>query len=233
MTEFKFPMSIRERIMGIIYIVFHSAVIPVGLAYLSVYVLQPAGVAFSDAQLNTIVYFIGFVFCITALFKYLKQSFSDIFDRPAAFLICIAAGFFACIALNIAVNLILMLAGVYNLTNPNSETVNILAGEDRGAIIAAAVLFAPIIEECMFRGALFGTIRLKNRFLAYIVTIFAFSMYHLWQYFIFDYNPGLWLYLLQYVPHTLVLCCVYEKSGSIWCPIFLHGIINAVALLAE
>ncbi len=232
MTEFKFPMSVRERVMGMVYIIFHSAIIPYAVAFVNILILQPSGMGMSEAQITLVVYVIGFIYCLISMFKYLKTSFSDIFDRPAAFLVCIAVGFFACIAMSLAVSWILVAMKVTNLTNPNSETVNVLIGEDRGLIIAAAVLFAPIIEECMFRGALFGTIRLKNRALAYIVTMFAFSMYHLWQYFIVDYSPSLWLYMLQYVPHTIVLCRAYEISGSIWCPIFLHGIINAVALMA-
>lgn len=234
MTDFKFPMSIRERIMGMVYIVFHSAIIPFVLSIVYMLILSPLGVEMSDAQLNLIVYLIGFIYCVAAMFKFLRISFSDIFDAPGKFLLCAVVGFFATLALNMVVNVTLVaILGEESLVNPNSAAIDQFSGEGFRAMAAAAVILAPIVEECMFRGALFGTIRTKSRVAAYVITVVVFAIYHLWSYFVTDYSPSLWLYLLQYVPATVVLCRVYEKSGTIWCPILLHAMINGFSFLGE
>lgn len=234
MTEFKFPMSVRERVMGIIYIAFHSFLIPQGLALLYVLVLQPRGMEITDAQLNMLVYIIGFVFCAVFMHKFLRTSFSYIFDVPGKFLVNAAVGFGVYIALNLAVTiLIAVISGdLEGLVNPNNAAIDALSEKEWPMMAVMSVFLAPIVEETMFRGALFGTIRKKSRIAAYIVTIAVFAFYHLWPYFVTEYDADLWLYLLQYVPASIVLCAVYEKSGTVWCPIVLHMAINGIAMFA-
>ena len=97
-------------------------------------------------------------------------------------------------------------------------------------IIVAAVLLAPIVEETLFRGALFGTLRGRNRLLAYAVSALAFAVYHMWQYFIAGFEWQMLLFLLQYIPPSIALCWCYEKSGSIWAPITLHALVNFMSI---
>ena len=225
-------MSVRERVGGIIYIVLHSLIIPILVVLADGAILQPAGIVLSEAALNMLVYAVGFLFCLLFMWKYLKKSFNDIFEKRG-FLILLIRNFFLYYALAYAVSLLLILIiGDFELINPNTEGINSLITQDFKVTAVMTVIFAPIVEECIFRGALFGTIRRKNRTIAYVVTILAFAVYHLWGFFITDYSWELWVYLLQYVPASIVFCSTYEKSGTIWCPIALHAIINLVALIA-
>ena len=234
MTEFKFPMSVRERVMGIVYIAFHSFLIPQGLALLYVLVLQPGGVEISDARINLIVYLIGFLFCVIFINKFLRTSFSCIFDAPGKFLKTAAIGFGVYFALSMAVTVILavIMGDIEELINPNNAAIDALSKEEWPTMAVMSVFLAPVVEETMFRGALFGTIRTKSRWAAYIVTVAVFSIYHLWPYFLTEYDPDLWLYLLQYVPASVVLCAVYEKSGTVWCSVLMHMAINAIGMAA-
>ena len=114
--------------------------------------------------------------------------------------------------------------------NPNDMNIDALISQNFNVMAVMSVVFAPIVEECLFRGALFGTIRKRSRFLAYFVTIAFFAFYHLFPYFISEYRWQLWVYLLQYVPASFALCRVYEKSETIWCPIALHALNNLMAI---
>lgn len=234
MTEFKFPMSVRERVMGIVFIAFHSFIIPQAIVLVYTLVLEPRGMEVSEAKLNLLVYIISFVFCAVFINKFLRTSFSYIFDAPGRFLKTAAVGFGVYIALNLAVTiLIVAISGdLEGFVNPNNAAIDALSEGEWPLMAVMSVLLAPIAEETMFRGALFGTIRTKSRWAAYIVTIAAFAFYHLWPYFILEYDADLWLYLLQYVPASIVFCAVYEKSGTIWCPIVLHMAINGMAMYA-
>ena len=116
-----------------------------------------------------------------------------------------------------------------SLTLFNNDTVSELLTGGGTVMTIATVLAAPIIEETLVRGLVFGTIRDASRLLAYIVSILVFVFMHTWQYFLL-YAPGaVLLSALPYIPAAAALCFAYEKSGSIWAAISLHAIINAVA----
>ena len=120
-----------------------------------------------------------------------------------------------------------LLAGQFTIYN--NETLNDLIFENRYVMLAVSVVFAPVIEETLVRGLVFGTVRDASRPLAYIVSILVFVFMHTWQYFLL-YAPGaVLLSALPYSPAAAALCFAYEKSGSIWAAISLHAIINAVA----
>ena len=116
-----------------------------------------------------------------------------------------------------------------SLTLFNNDTVSELLTGGGTVMTIATVLAAPIIEETLVRGLVFGTIRDASRPLAYIVSILVFVVMHTWQYFLL-YAPGaVLLSALPYIPAAAALCFAYEKSGSVWAAISLHAIINAVA----
>ena len=113
---------------------------------------------------------------------------------------------------------------------PNNDAVTGLARTDYKRMIAVAVLMAPLVEECLFRGVVFGTIRPKSRFWAYAASIALFSLYHVWQYVLVYQDPKLLLSALAYVPVSAALTFCYEQTRSIWPPVFFHMCINALSL---
>ena len=91
------------------------------------------------------------------------------------------------------------------------------------------VVFAPVIEETLVRGVVFGTIRPASRVLAYIVSALLFTLMHNWQYFGLYPALSILLSCLPYIPASVALAWVYEKGGTIWAPITLHALINAMS----
>ena len=110
------------------------------------------------------------------------------------------------------------------------DAVSGLAKVDYKRMIAVAVLMAPLVEECLFRGVVFGTIRPHSRFWAYAMSIALFSLYHVWQYVVMYGDPKLLLSALAYVPVSAALTFCYEQTRSIWPPVFFHMCINALSL---
>ena len=117
-----------------------------------------------------------------------------------------------------------------SITNPNSDEIASEVTVNRGAIYLVALILAPITEELLFRGVVFGSIRRKNRILAYVISALVFSFYHVWQYFFTGYDPSLFINVLQYIPPSIALAYCYERSGSIWTSMFLHSMINLFVL---
>ena len=77
-------------------------------------------------------------------------------------------------------------------------------------------------------GAVFGGLRPYGRTLAYAVSMLLFSVYHVWGYALQD--PVYWIYLLQYLPVSWLLCRCYERCDSIWGSILFHALVNAVSV---
>ena len=83
----------------------------------------------------------------------------------------------------------------------------------------AFVVLAPIAEELFFRGFLFGGLRRRLSFVpAMLITSVLFGLAH------GQLNVGLDTFAL-----SLVLCFLYEGTGSIWTSMALHMIKNGLA----
>ena len=89
-------------------------------------------------------------------------------------------------------------------------------------------MVAPIVEEIVFRGAVFGALRQKNRLLAYVVSVLLFSLYHVWGYMLADWK--LIIFIIQYIPVSFLLCRLYERTSSIWSCIFMHMLVNSISI---
>jgi len=221
---FENQMSGTQTILGWIYLAAHAAVLPYLLGLLAKYSPEPL----SDAAANLIYYAIGIVFCLTVMFTFLRRSFDRLVDNLR---LCILTVFLALMldyALSgIAALLLLLVDGM--VENPNNATVMEMADQSGGTVKAIGIFLAPIVEEILFRGVLFGSIRTRSRIWAYVASVAAFSLYHVWQYAIVGGDPAMLLYALQYVPVSIVLAWAYERSGSIWTNIFFHMGFNAMS----
>lgn len=93
---------------------------------------------------------------------------------------------------------------------------------ERAAVIAVAVIAAPVTEELIFRGCLYGVVRSHwGRPAAIWGTSVLFALIH-WH---APALPGLTLV-------GLGLALVYERCGSLWAPIAMHSAFNALNIIA-
>jgi membrane protease YdiL (CAAX protease family) len=92
---------------------------------------------------------------------------------------------------------------------------------DRLAVIFVAVLVAPLVEEFIFRGYLFGVLqKWTGRWWALGLTSFVFAGIH-------GHLPSFaGLFVLG-----LFLGVLYLRSGSLWIPIAIHAVFNAISVL--
>ena len=93
---------------------------------------------------------------------------------------------------------------------------------ERAAVAAVAVVAAPVTEELIFRGCLYGVARTYlGRTAAIFGTSVLFALIH-WH---APALPGLTLV-------GLGLALVYERCGSLWAPIAMHSAFNALNIVA-
>jgi len=183
-------------------------------------------------QYNLFCYTVGFAVLTLSMSVFLRESFDVLLDNLLISLKAVGTNLLLYYAAQYAVTLILLLA-VQQTVNPNTEAVNDAVQVNSKMIIFLAAVLAPIVEEILFRGVVFGNIAKKNRMAGYIVTTVLFALYHLWIYIFSGENILLvLLYSIQYVPASVLFSRTYEQSGNIYAPIVMYMIINIIAINA-
>lgn len=94
---------------------------------------------------------------------------------------------------------------------------------DRIFAMLAIVFIAPIAEELMFRGWLYGKLRLKLKSksgiaIAVLLTTILFAFLH-----------GQWNVAVTVFALSLILCGLREVTGTIWSGMLLHILTNGIA----
>lgn len=106
-----------------------------------------------------------------------------------------------------------------------------ISGINLGLAFVSLVVLPPIVEEMIFRGYFFGTLR-AHKFrlpLAILLTSLFFGALHL-----FGGGAGsslLWIAFLDTFVLSVVLCYLREKTGSIWASIAVHALKNGFVFL--
>ena len=224
---FTSSMTPREYAAALLWLPVHLVLLPL----LCVRLMENGSL--TESQANLLVYGAG-ALCLSLLCSgFLRRDFDPLCDNLLRCLLEILLSYGLMLGCNLIASTLLnvlenLLGNGSELLNQNNEALIDLAGEDFGSISAVAVFLAPITEELMFRGGIFGLLRKKSRAWAYAASTLLFALYHIWGYALLD--PTYWLYLLQYLPAGYLLCRCYERTNSIWCSIFFHMLVNLISL---
>ena len=222
LPEFTSHLERREMRAVMVYLIVHACILPWVINYMTT-----QGTV-SPTEGNFLYYALGAGFMFATCMPFFRRDFDPLCDRPLYCMLEILTGYFSMVCVNFCVSALLV-SLLPGSENPNNAAVTELVFEDFGAMKASLMFFTPITEEMLFRAGIFGMMReLKGRRAAYIVSVALFSFYHVWSYAVID--PVYWVYLLQYVPASFLLARCYERTNSIWCPIFFHMMVNAVAV---
>lgn len=90
----------------------------------------------------------------------------------------------------------------------------------RLALVLAAVIVAPLVEELLFRGFIYGVIkRFTDAWFAALCSALLFAVVH--------FHVGS---LLPLTVLALLLCAAYELSGSLLVPMLMHALFNLTSL---
>ena len=220
-SRFSSTMTARERIAALAYIPVHVYLLPRLLGAL------PFLRTLDSATIHVIYYVVGAAYMLALLWRFWRREFDALCDYGPGVLLEIAKAYGTLLLCNLVINLALL--AIERTDNPNNAAIFSMAGENLNRTAAIAVFLAPLVEEPMFRGGVFGLVRKYSRIAAYGASMLLFAVYHVWSFAAKD--PTAWLYVLQYLPAGFLLARVYEKTDSIWTGIFLHMTVNGVSML--
>lgn len=216
-------LSTAEQVAGFCYLPFFVVLLSMGIQWLS----GLLGLNLTELQLNVCYFVLNCIFVWIIFHNFLLRSFRAI--RFWELVQAIILGFCLYYAGNFAFGWVVT-ALKLELISYNDQTVLTLISQNRLVMLVCSVAIAPVVEETLVRGLLFGTIRRKSRIAAYAVSMVFFAMVHVWQYLLVYDVGSVLLAAVQYLPAGIALSWTYEKSNTIWAPIFLHAAINAISM---
>lgn len=116
--------------------------------------------------------------------------------------------------------------------NLNDSAISAQIGSAPHMTTLIVIFLAPFVEETLFRGLVFGGLKERSRFLAYVVSCALFALLHVWQFAVANRDAAYFLLMVQYLIPGLVLAWAYDHSGTLWASIGLHAGVNALSVLS-
>lgn len=223
--HFSSEMTRKETILGLCYLPFYLILLSLALELLLHLILQRSP---DSAELNACYYCINLLAILLIFRRFLLKNIHFTHWKRTLATVPLALGVYFAISL-LTSSIILLIDP--NFANQNNNAIMSILDSDPVFVFIMAVLMAPVIEESLFRGLIFGNLCRVNRLLAYLITILAFASIHIVGYLGTMSPVDVLLSVLQYVPAGIVLCAVYQLTDSILTPMLLHGCINLIAYL--
>lgn len=227
MHKLPVQLTLSETHWGIRYWLFQMIFLP-KLLSVGLYLLFPD---YPRVWLDIAYFSVNFGAVVWIFRSYLRQSARSFGNRWRSAAACVAIALPCYYAMTYGLSLLTvwLMPEFYNV---NDAAISVSADQSFWLMAAGTVLLAPAAEELLYRGLLFGSLHRHSRGLAYAVSALVFCSIHVSGY-VGDYSPALLAAcFLQYLPGGLVLAWAYERSGSIFTPIAIHMIINAIGTFA-
>lgn len=193
-------------------------------------VLPLLGLDLSVIQFNFIFFALNFLFLTVIFHRFLGEHTKLALKQPFRVL-RYAFGGYVFFWISTTVIGIVTAHFVPSFSNVNDAAIMQMAASDYTLTAIGTVLLAPVAEELMYRGLLFGSLHHRSPAGAFILSTIVFAAIHVVGY-IGLYRPLiLVLCFLQYIPAGLCLGWAYTRSGNIWAPILAHIAINQTSIL--
>jgi uncharacterized protein len=224
--ELSLPFNWRQPVFALLfYVIGYLFLIPeiTGLAIVLGFIAEADVYLFNGILIGLQLVFTVFIMSSLSNENVEKWSWSIRFQEIVKFV------FFIYIAL-IAINGLISQFTAQS-TSDNQLLIMEVFKEAPLYIVFVAVIFAPIVEEILFRGIIYRTLRFyKFKYIALIVSSFLFGVLHVYESILVAQYEDLW-FILVYMAIGWFMGVIYEKSGDILAPIALHMIYNAIAVL--
>ena len=216
-------LSTAEQVAGFCYLPFYVVLLALAIQWLS----GLLGLNLTEVQVNACFFVVNCIVIWVIFHNFLLRSFRAL--RFWELVQALILGFCLYYAGNFIFSWITNLLGL-TIVSYNDMTIQSLMADNYWVMAVCSVIVAPLVEETLVRGLLFGVIHRQSRMAAYVVTIVFFAAIHVWQYLLAYDISSVLLAALQYIPAGIALGWTYEKCNTIWGPIFLHMAINAISV---
>ncbi len=234
---FPIQMTKNEQNFGWLYLIAEATVLPRLVSAVLMILFPKSG----NTALNIVLFALNFLVVLLAFRRYLQDSVPHLKGSLRSILckavLALVVSRIAGAALNWLLYLLYPRYFVSTafgplLQNLNDQTIVQMAQEQYVLIALSTVILVPAAEELLHRGAVFGSLYSKSPVLACTVSTALFAGVHLLSHLGEPDRLYLLLCFLQYIPPALCLCWLYAGTGSIFAPIFMHMLYNAIGIFS-
>lgn len=218
----------RSLLLVVHYFVGYIFLYPIIATKITLAINPFATVLASFTQWGAYVLTLGITVCLA--WPLLKESYQNFIQDKRRMMKTI------CVLVMIMLIANIVLSYVVSLLTNTESSVNQTQIESTRMLnplltVFSTCIFAPIVEECVFRGGVFRYIRGKHGFLlATIISSLFFGSIHVMDsFFAGDFTDI--AYVLVYAMIGIVLAIAYERTDSIITPICIHFISNTFAII--
>lgn len=223
-------MTIKRTIALLLtYFIGYLWLVPQIAAFLTL-CIDPQAQYFNVGVL-TILYIVLILLCVVLSWNEWKRSFHMIKKEPAKVLIRTVTGGVLAIVLNVILSLLCgALSGQSDSANQEVIQANVVIAPY--FMLFSIMIFAPMVEESVFRGGVFAcTRRYFGFWAAALISAFAFGWIHVMDSFF----AGQWqdlIYLIVYGGIGLFNAWYYEHHGGIIASAGVHLFNNLISYIA-
>ncbi|MFI3115142.1 MAG: type II CAAX endopeptidase family protein [Clostridia bacterium] len=170
------------------------------------------------------------LFVLIFIFQLCKALFKDVkYSCELSVFFKIPKYYAGIILTNILISVPIMIVSSGQVSN-NQQAVEMMISSNIMYSCFSITIFAPIVEELVFRGVIYKNLRMYFGVVSsIIVSSTCFALMHFMVSLITgDINDMLFLPL--YLVPSVYLCIFYEKSNNIFAPIYLHAFNNLIGI---
>lgn len=190
----------------------------------------PLGIANLDRMLENLVYILVFTVTVGAAWPLLKEHLERFRQNRWAIVKSTLTRYVQMWLVMYGMNLaIILITGLSS--SQNQDTVVQQLTQSPLQIILVTCLFAPVVEETVFRGAVFTPLRQRGSFrTAALVSGFLFGLLHVFTSLLSgNFSDG--IFILVYGTMGYLLCAAEEENQTIVSPLLMHGLNNLISVM--
>lgn len=219
----KTEMTASETQRGVVFFLLYLLVFPRLNAWVQRLLMGDGETLVAEA--NVVYYIFLFALTLFIFWGFLKGDFFRLLDWLPENLFSLALGFLAA-------------AGSWTLLSllpfPVKDPISAQYAQEflaaPGPTLILILLLIPVVEETVYRGLIYGSLRPYSRGLAMGLCILLYALAQVWRYALDFSDPRYLLLVFLYLPMSAALTWCYDRGGSVWSCILLHGGLNAMIL---
>jgi membrane protease YdiL (CAAX protease family) len=216
----------QEQVRGLIFFGLYFLVFPALKMVVEWALDRFFGLYLSEAMSAAVYYYIMGALTLAVFWSFLKNAWDILVRFVPENLFAFGTGLLGALILGFFVRLL-----PTPVENPEPVTWAEQFAYSPAATVTIVVVLMPLIDEVLFRGLVFGTLRRHSRPLAWAASVVLFLLYSVWTYAVAGQDARYLLLFVQYLPMALALTWCYDRGGSIWSAAALHAVLDAVALI--
>lgn len=219
-------LTVEEQRVGWVFFALYLAVLPFLVGLVTRFLDEHLELGFTAAQSSAIYYAAVLLLLVAIFWDFLKNAFRILQDNTQRNLLALVVGVAGGLLVTVLFSLVPL--PVENPVITDYKEQFLMSPRSTTAVV---MFLRPLVEEILFRGLLFGSLRKKNRAVAYAVSIGLSALGAVWQFVLPDGGPLYLLLALRYVPLAAAATWCYNIGGSVLTPMIVRVILSGLFLV--